>query len=343
MSKLKFSIRPDTGTLSEEDAKRYFSTVGFGVAVLMALFYGSHFGLTLAFGKIAPQLLDNVWVEQLLSLVTLYGVGVPGFYLILRRLPRDRVSPEKLGAGSFFGGICVAFLLMMAGNYVANMVVYAVELFGRRSLTNPVQTMTEGNAWWINLIFMVILAPILEELVFRKLLCDRLLPLGEGYAIVLSAVIFGLIHGNFYQFFYAFLLGALFALLYIKTGKIRYSVVYHGLINLLGGVLAPWVLERLMPLLEEETLMQMATDPAVAAELMQANFVPLMLLMLYETVLMGGSVVGVILLVRGRRRIHLTSGLLPPPKEGRVANVFCNVGVAAALTVFAGIFILSLL
>ncbi|MBQ9782953.1 MAG: CPBP family intramembrane metalloprotease [Clostridia bacterium] len=343
MSKMKFSIQPDTGTLSEQDAKRYFSTVGLGVAVLMVLFYGCNFGLTLACAKVAPHLLDNVWAVNLLSLLPLYGIAFPVFYLILRRLPRDRVSPEKMGAGSFFGGICVALLLMMAGNYVANMVIYAVELLTGRSLVNPVQTMTEGNAWWINLIFMVLVAPLLEELVFRKILCDRLLPLGEGYAVVLSAAIFGLIHGNFYQFFYAFLLGALFALLYIKTGRIRYSVLYHGLINLLGGVLAPWVLEKLAPLLEEETLLRMATDPMVAAELMRANLLPLMLMMLYETVLMGGSVLGVILLIRGRRRIHLAPGLLPPPKEGRVANVFCNIGVAAALTVFAGIFILSLL
>lgn len=343
MGRFKFSLQTETGTLSEQDAKRYFSVVGFATAALMIVFYGCHFVLTLLCAKIAPQWLNNGVVTNVLSMVSLYGFGVPVFYWILSRLPRDHAVTEKMGAGSFFAGLCISFVLMMAGNYVANMLIYLVESFTKRTTTNPVESMTDGNAWWVNLIFMAILAPILEELVFRKLLCDRLLPLGEGYAVVLSAVIFGLIHGNFYQFFYAFLLGALFAFIYVKTGKIRYSVLYHGLINLLGGVVAPWVLQELAPLLEEETLTELMTDAMAAAEIMREYWLPMLVMMWYEAVLMGGSIAGVIFLIRGKRKIHFSAGLLPPPREGRVANVFCNIGVVTAITVFSGIFLLSLL
>ena len=43
---------------------------------------------------------------------------------------------------------------------------------------------------------------------FRKLLIDRIVPFGQRVAVVVSGLAFGLFHGNFYQFFYAFSLGA---------------------------------------------------------------------------------------------------------------------------------------
>ena len=52
-----------------------------------------------------------------------------------------------------------------------------------------------------------------------------------------QGLFFALFHGNFYQFFYALLLGMVFAWLYSSTGRIRYNIMLHMLINLMGGVL----------------------------------------------------------------------------------------------------------
>ena len=46
----------------------------------------------------------------------------------------------------------------------------------------------------------VIIAPVMEELVFRKYLVDRLVPYGQKTAVVLSGLFFGLFHGNFISF-----------------------------------------------------------------------------------------------------------------------------------------------
>lgn len=48
---------------------------------------------------------------------------------------------------------------------------------------------------------------------------------------------FGMAHGNFSQFFYAFGIGILWAYVYAKTGKVRYTIGFHMLFNLLGGVI----------------------------------------------------------------------------------------------------------
>ncbi len=348
MSKLKFSLLPDTGTLSERDAKRYFSTVGFATCLMMVVFTAGSLVLSLLLSWVAPGLWSNPWVYNLLSILPLYGIAFPVFWLILRRLPRDGVQPDKMGGGYWFGGLCVSCTLMWSGNYIGNFFILAFENALGRPLTNPVEAATVGQSPWINLIFVAILAPVLEELVFRKLLCDRLLPLGEGYAVVLSAAIFGLVHGNFFQFFYAFLIGAFFSLVYIKTGRIRYSILYHAIINLLGGVLAPWILERLAPLMEEEALNRLLElyskgDMAGAMAALSGYKLPLALLAGYEVFMIGGAIAGIVLIVKHAKKLRLQPGLLPPPREGRVANVFMNGGVAAALAVFALTFVLSLL
>ena len=348
MNKMKFSLDPESGMLSENDAKRYFSVVGFATGVFMLVYYVSSLALVLALSYYAPHWLENGIVYQLLSLIPLYGLAFPCFYLILKRLPSAPPAKGTMGVAGALGGFCISMALMMAGNSIGNTLTLLFESLSGRLLTNPVEEMTVGQHWWVNLIFVGILAPVLEELVFRKLLCRRLLPLGEGYAVVISAAIFGLVHGNFFQFFYAFALGLVFAYIYVKTGKIRYSMVYHMLINVMGGVLAPWILERLTPMLNEEFLEQMvvlaeAENYEAWMALVSPYMTPMLALTAYELVMFGAGLIGLGLLLFRRKRIRFEKGTLPPPQTGRVANVFLNVGVASALTVFTVIFLLSLL
>ena len=344
MSKLKFTLDPETKTLSEKDSKRYFSIFGFAAFLLMVMSYVSHYAIGFLLAHFAPQLLQNAIVNELASILSLYGIAFPIFYLVLRRLPRGVPAASEMGAKNWWKGLCIAFAFMTAGSYVSNFIISIFDSLMGESLINPVQTMTEGRSFWVNLIFVAVVAPILEELLFRKVTCDRLLPLGEGYAIILSAVLFGLVHGNFFQFFYAAGVGLLFALVYVKTGKIRYTVVYHCLINLMGGVIAPWIMERVSPFMTEEgiaRLMEMLeNDPLAMMSVWQLYLLPLML---YEGVFLAATICGIIFFIRGIKKLRVTEGLLPPAKEGRVANVFCNVGVAAALTVFAVLFLLSLI
>lgn len=344
----KFSIQSHTGCLSEQDAKRYFTVVGFAMFALMLVYYGSSMLLSWVLFKVAPTYSENAIVSHLLSLVPLYGFAVPVFWGILRRLPKGIPSGESAGVGLFFGAFGMAVIMMMAGNYVGQFLIQLFEMLSGATLVNPVEAVTAGSVWWVNLIFVALIPCVLEELVFRKLLCDRLLPLGEGYAVLISAVAFGLVHGNFFQFFYAFGVGLIFAAVYVKTGKIWMTMIYHGIINVLGGVLAPWILERISPLLEESVLNQMTEYVAennleALVDLIRPYLLPMMGLLAYEGIMMLAMIGGTVyFFVRGRK-VRFQQGLLPVPKECRVSAVLLNVGTAAALTVFTAVFLFSLL
>ena len=344
MKKLKFSLSPETGRLSERDAKRYFTTFGIAACALMIAYHLSGYFLSYAIYRFMPRWIGSPLLDHLFSIVTLYVIAFPCFFLVMNRLPRDTMAPTKMGGKAWLIALCIALGFMMVGNYIGNFITYYFSSMLDESLQNPVESLTSGQSFWINLVFVSIVAPILEELVFRKFVCDRLLPLGEGYAVVLSAILFGLVHGNFFQFFYAAAVGALFAFIYVKTGRLRYSIAYHMIINFLGGVIAPWLADRIEPWLTEEGVAELLEMSSVNfteySHLMLTVFLPLLA---YEAVFLGGGVLGLVFLIKDRKKIRFCEGLLPPPKENRLATVFCSGGIAAAIAVFAGVFILSLL
>ncbi len=342
MNKLKFNIDSSTGYLSETDTKKYFSTIGFAVFALVVIQYISSIAISLIVSMFAPWMFYNIIASSILNLLPIYLVAVPVFIKMISRLPAVDPLSAPLGAKGWWGGLCCTITMMMLGNYLSQITIIWFETMMGRQQTNPVETMTANTPWWINLIFIAILAPILEEIVFRKILCRHLLPLGEGYAIVLSSVIFGLCHGNFFQFFYAFGVGVILALIYVKTGKLIHTITFHFIMNFLGGVFAPWLLSKLELDKLAEILEQMATSTQMPDAILP-YVQPLMLLAIYEVFMYTAVIIGTVLLIKARKKYSLDSGILPPPKEHRIANVFLNTGVAAALTAFTFVFILSLL
>lgn len=340
-----------TGTLSENDSKKYFSTVGLAAFAFIAVTYGVSTLLIVIVSSLFPQAAESSLVSHTVSALSQYAVAFPVMYSILGRLPKDSSPSESMGARPWLSTLCVCIAMMSVGNTLGNFIITAFESAMGRSITNVVASSSLGTHWSVNLIFVAILAPIFEELIFRKVLCDRLLPLGEGYAVVLSSIIFALVHGNLFQFFYAFLVGVVFSTVYVKTGRIRYSVIYHMIINFLGGVLVPWVIGELEPILNEENLARIleaaqsadaAAIEAIGAELMPFAL-PLVIFWAYEMLFSIAAVVGVVLIILRRKKTVYRRGLLPPAREGRIANIFCNGGVAAAIGAFTVIFILSLL
>lgn len=80
----------------------------------------------------------------------------------------------------------------------------------------------------IGLLIFGVLMPVVEELMFRGVLYNRIKQsFGTLIAVVLSALIFGLYHGNVVQFVYATILGLVMALLYEKFQMLLAPILFH--------------------------------------------------------------------------------------------------------------------
>lgn len=80
-----------------------------------------------------------------------------------------------------------------------------------------------------------LLAPLAEELVFRGAILRKLLGIfsekWHWIAIVISALIFGAVHGNVPQFIHATLIGLLLGWMYYRTKSILPGVMFHWVNN----------------------------------------------------------------------------------------------------------------
>ena len=88
-------------------------------------------------------------------------------------------------------------------------------------------------------IMTVILAPILEEILFRGILMKGLVNnhVEPKKAIVLSALVFGAVHFNPWQFLGAFLLGLVLGLVYHKTRSLLMPILLHAFNNLTSALM----------------------------------------------------------------------------------------------------------
>jgi len=80
-----------------------------------------------------------------------------------------------------------------------------------------------------------------EEFLFRGAILTNCLPFGRTNAILISSLLFALMHQNPQQFFYAFVAGLLLGVLYEKSGSIWPGVLLHTINNFVSvaqGIIA---------------------------------------------------------------------------------------------------------
>lgn len=88
----------------------------------------------------------------------------------------------------------------------------------------------------IYLIRVAIIPAVVEELLFRGTVCKNLTVYGKGTAVVVSAVLFALMHTNVEQLLYTFVAGLFFGWLYVESKSIIFPTILHFLNNLIPAV-----------------------------------------------------------------------------------------------------------
>lgn len=104
-----------------------------------------------------------------------------------------------------------------------------------------VSVMLYSPPFWQQLLTSGLLIPIVEEVIFRGI-GFRLLRrwISFPWAMIVSAVVFGIYHGNLVQFVYAAICGVLLAYLCEKYDSIIAPIVSHMAMNIAAIVLTQW-------------------------------------------------------------------------------------------------------
>jgi len=306
-------------------AKKAYSRIGLSLSISIL----AAFVLQLAWFQVPVIFLgeDNAlvsadWWYWLGVIVPMYMIAMPLCVLLLRKLPVQPAEPVKL-TGKAFG---VFFLITCAVMYLGNLLGQFIMGIVSDPLSGNQVLDAIGADHPLKYLVFLVCAPLMEEWLFRKQIIDRTRQYGEKTAVLLSGLAFGLFHQNLTQFFYAFGLGVLFAYVYLRTGRLQYTILLHGIVNFMGGVIAPLLLQTLEPAL--------MGDPNAMTEADLIALIPgLLVLYAYVFALIGLVAVGISKFVKYRKQFLWREAPEQLPKGSVGKTVFGNVGMILLLVI----------
>lgn len=217
--------------------------------LIMAMFILRDIGA--AVQNLAGTLMGNALMSQtsiyfatsFISLVFLYFIPVPVFMWIMKFTDKMEIrslyaKPKRLAKA--IGNFPATYGLGYTINLLTLAVMYLIvhnNTFGEAF--NPVNQLDIPSFGCGLFLFfeMVVLAPLFEEFMFRGVIMKKLMPYGNGFAILASAFTFGLAHGNFQQFFYTFAVGICFGYIFYATKTLIPSMIMHAMLNSISGII----------------------------------------------------------------------------------------------------------
>ncbi len=272
-----------------KECKKTASRLHFSLIVYLliasAVVYAISFGLGI-FSVIDPELVETImntplyyniflWGTQILSM---YLISFPVFYAMTKHLPRrDSIGGEKLGLLSFLGLAIATEGLMVIGSLVAGNITDMINEYLGIVVEDTTSELIGQTDIGIVILVVVIIGPIFEELIFRKIFVDTIGKYSIGLAVFMSAASFALFHGNLNQVIYTFGAGLILAWVYAKTKKMIYPILLHMFINFFGTVPSLLVMDsidRVLGMTDEELMS--TTDPQILADIAKVNAVSFM-------------------------------------------------------------------
>lgn len=140
---------------------------------------------------------------------------------------------EAAGANKKINGkmvglsLLVAVICLFGLSQLTSVFVEFLELCGYRSVLSDAHPIDEFWKYLICIVTTCITPAICEELLFRGVILSGFKKHGKRLAIVMSALIFMLMHGNAEQTVHQFIIGLVIGYIFIETGNLWIGVLIH--------------------------------------------------------------------------------------------------------------------
>ena len=280
-------------------------------------------------------LTGNPLLQLLVMFAPMYLVGIPAAWLVLRPMPAKAPKAGKISGGHLLVLFIVSIFFMQAGNILGNSLA---GILTNGKAQNAINQLV-GMDGWLQFVVITLIAPVLEELVFRKFIIDRVDRFGEKAAILFSAAAFALFHTNLFQLFYTFGLGLILGYLYVRTGKLRLPIIFHVVINALGGLI-PMLLIRLV---ESRAGMKFEELLALPTERITEFLGAILPYSLFSLIIYGLAAAGLVLFFIFLKKLRFEPAKDELPKGRAFKTVCLNVGFILYFLVCVGLMVFSLL
>lgn len=323
-------------------ARRHFSKLGGMFLLGTIVIYAVQLIVMGAVSLLRPEWMWDGDISLLISMLPMYLVGMPVLILLVKTLPAEKPQRRSIGAGQFLVAVIMCFGFVYITNFLGNIITSIIGILKGGSVQNQLMDVTGSVSLWMIALYMVICAPILEEYIFRKLIVDRTIRYGQGTAVLVSGLMFGLFHGNLNQFVYAFVLGAFLAFLYVKTGNLKITIAIHMMINFMGGLVSS-ALMRMIDL-DEYAELAMGMDMESLMEYVSGHMAGLLAYGAFLLFVFGSMIAGLVIFIvcLVKDKITFQRGAVSLLQGERFRTVFWNLGMAAYCIFWIGMIVYQL-
>jgi hypothetical protein len=214
----------------------------FVIGMAMILYFVVMVVLSLILGVILPSTLGGKASEEIIyvienGLILIASLGIASAF-INSYLGTKKEAPKKIkGKEKFeiiFIGIAFFALIQIASQFIAPKLGLDYNILSAVTIgpNNPISEKI------IYIISLAVVPAIFEELFFRKAILNASKRFGNAFAVIFSALLFGIYHMNLSQGIFAFFVGILFGIIAIKTNSIKYTGLLHFLNNAYASLIA---------------------------------------------------------------------------------------------------------
>lgn len=181
----------------------------------------------------------------------------------------------------------------------------------------------------VSFVSLSIFAPIFEEIIFRSAVYRHTEIMGQSFAVVFSAIVFALMHGNLEQLPYTFVMGLGFAYLFAKTRSLLIPMLLHFLTNTTTVIFT--------------SIIGTTDTDELSTLLSNRDFAAVIPTVLYSLVIYGiiiaAIVLGIIELVRTIRRRERLMGSIFPISGAKKTAVFLTAPVTIITLILLVLFL----
>ncbi len=218
--------------MKKNDVKRFAFVLGFS---LLLWFIFEQIG-----GLVIPYLVNSIfsviiseksitWIYY--SIISIISFIIPAKLIISYTDKEYRLNKKvdfKRGIKYILVGFCFIILIQYLEMFIVDKIGSDYQVLTESMIVSAKDSLLDKILFFIGI---AVIPGIFEELLLRKAILGYGKKFGNYFALLTSAIIFGLLHMNFQQGIFAVLIGIVFGIIMLKTGDIRLTISLHILNN----------------------------------------------------------------------------------------------------------------
>lgn len=227
--------------------KRDMKNLGFVIGLAIIIYIGMQTILSLLGGIVLPTIFGNVLTKTDITLVLqiilqVISLGISSIFVLSYVNKKDIKEKRNINSKNKVKILFISILMIFGLQFILSLVIYpAIGLDYSTTDMFDVNSKSSLISKIILVIAVAVTPAIFEELFFRKAIIDFTMKYGKNFALVFSALIFGILHMNLAQGLFAFIAGIIFGSIYLYTRDIKFTMLIHFINN---GIA---VLEMILP------------------------------------------------------------------------------------------------